>query len=239
MKTEKLSIKDINEIIDKLRIKNWRIMFHTTKGLGKDLDITNLKNIEEYINEFIKQKIFNVFEIENHIECMLSLTKDNKDYKWVKPNEIYFDISIPDAYLRFFDDIELNKNYEEDKRITEKSVSKFLKVLKVIYETLKPEYGWGDNELNMYDRGFDYMDVTKPILIYSREIVEKIGRSKVATAPVKRKVKLSDGGYILLTENIGHYTPEVRDKIGKHLFGEKWNVQLILDRHRKLFKNEK
>ena len=28
------------------------------KGLGKDLDITNLKNIEEYINEFIKQKIY-------------------------------------------------------------------------------------------------------------------------------------------------------------------------------------
>ncbi len=62
-------------------------------------------------------------------------------------------------------------------------------------------------------------DISRKIIVYSPEQVKKIGEGRFEKLSVKKKIKCSNGGYILLIENIGHYNPEVREKIKKQLFG--------------------
>ena len=101
-----------------------------------------------------------------------------------------------------------------------KNTAEFLKVLKIIYETLKPEYGWGGNELDVQGRMFDLKDYWWFITIYGPEIVDKIGREKIETLPIRKKIRCSDGGYILLLDYYLEYTLESIEKAKKHLFGK-------------------
>ncbi len=216
MKLKEVSVEAIEMVINRLLKEGKRTIF---KQISIDpIDITMRQDKKKFINKFIEKKKNFYFSVENCMSYILSLTKDNTDYKWVKPGEIYFNFSTSESNLRYHDDPN-DKDYKEMKKERDENTKEFLKILKIIYETLKPEYGWGDNELCMYDRGFDYKDVSKDIVIYGPELVKRIGVNKFEKLPVKAKIKNLDGGYIVLFENFCHYTPELREKIKKHLFG--------------------
>ena len=187
--------------------------------------LSEVKNIDPYIDSFVQQKDFPVFRCDNQ-QIEFSLLILNKRYPFIKGGEIYFSISTWEEHLTFYDDPDFPDydnptlpSYEQAKASTQKSVSSFLNVLKVLCETLKPEYGWGGVGTTMESRGFDAKDFTRPIIIYGNEVAKEIGESKLRSLKVKSKIKCSDGSYILLIEGFDTYNEEVREKIKKHLFG--------------------
>ncbi len=149
MKLKEVSVEAIEMVINRLLKEGKRTIF---KQISIDpIDITMRQDKKEFINKFIEKKENFYFSVENGMSYILSLTKDNTEYKWVKPEEIYFNFSTNEYNLKYHDD-PYDKDYKERKKERDENTNEFLKILKIIYEVLQPEYGWGDVDLNMEAR---------------------------------------------------------------------------------------
>ena len=209
---EKLKLEELIELVRKFKKLNNKFILN--RGY-KEVTIISEKDINYCAKKFIDTVSSGYLSFDDYLIHLITKRKGYEGYKWIKPGEIYFGVSIGEHYFKYFEN-DSAYPFEEMK----KNTAEFLKVLKIIYETLKPEYGWGGNELDVQGRMFDLKDYWWFITIYGPEIVDKIGREKIETLPIRKKIRCSDGGYILLLDYYLEYTLESIEKAKKHLFGK-------------------